>query len=64
VELVLSGPVWSNYTAPWHPWKGLLALAALNHRIQEPEVSPATGLKSGQSNHQETVPFWCSFILN
>jgi hypothetical protein len=25
-------------------------------------VSPAAGLKSDQFNHQETVPFWCSFI--
>ncbi len=25
-------------------------------------VSPAAGLKSGQFNHQETVPFWRSFI--
>jgi hypothetical protein len=25
-------------------------------------TSGAAGLKSGQFNHQETVPFWCSFI--
>jgi len=25
-------------------------------------ISGAVGLKSGQFNHQETVPFWCSFI--
>jgi hypothetical protein len=24
-------------------------------------ISTAAGLKSGQFNHQETVPFWCSF---
>jgi hypothetical protein len=26
------------------------------------EVSTAAGLKSGQFNHQETVPFWCRFV--
>jgi hypothetical protein len=25
-------------------------------------VRPAAGLKSGQFDHQETVPFGCSFI--
>jgi hypothetical protein len=25
-------------------------------------MSAAAGLKSDQFNHQETVPFWCSFI--
>jgi hypothetical protein len=24
--------------------------------------SPSAGLKNGQFNHQETVPFWCGFL--
>ena len=32
------------------------------YRFQVSGVSPAAGLKSGLSNHQETETFWRSFI--
>jgi hypothetical protein len=43
-----------RFAFPWF-YGSLFGLAKFH-------TSAAAGLKSGQFNHQETVPFWCSFI--
>jgi hypothetical protein len=59
LDLVIGGKIYILHQA----FKLLLFVALILFLIrlfwfQVSGVSPAAGLKSGQSNHQETVPFW------